>query len=307
MITYSIIIPHKNSLDLLIRCVNSIPNRRDIEIIIVDDRSNSNNLPHNELFPDKNFVKIYFNSGTAGAGAARNIGLEKCSGERLIFADADDFFLENAFNYIDQSIDNNPLDDIIYYKVESRYSDTLNLADRDKFINSLIDQYSLSDKKMLLRLKHLVPWGKVFKIDFIRRYNIEFDEILVSNDIMFSVRAGFYASSISIFDKAIYCVTQNFGSLTNTISISNNRTRMLVAISYNNFLKANNLSKFSTSLRPYLLNAQKFGIIELIKCFVEIKKRGGDIFSNFNFIRSLKSLFKIRNIEKNKHKYIIRK
>ena len=39
MISYSIIIPHKNTPSLLQRCLDSIPQRSDIEIIIVDDNS----------------------------------------------------------------------------------------------------------------------------------------------------------------------------------------------------------------------------------------------------------------------------
>jgi glycosyltransferase involved in cell wall biosynthesis len=44
----SIIVPHKNKLKLLERCLNSIPERDDIEVIIVDDNSEEkykNNLP----------------------------------------------------------------------------------------------------------------------------------------------------------------------------------------------------------------------------------------------------------------------
>lgn len=42
---YSFIIPHKNSPDLLNRCIQSIPKRDDIEIIIVDDNSDKNTSP----------------------------------------------------------------------------------------------------------------------------------------------------------------------------------------------------------------------------------------------------------------------
>lgn len=38
-INYSIIIPHKNSAGLLQRCLDSIPQRDDIQIIIIDDNS----------------------------------------------------------------------------------------------------------------------------------------------------------------------------------------------------------------------------------------------------------------------------
>ena len=40
-VKYSIIIPHKNSPDLLKRCLESIPDRTDIQVVVVDDNSSS--------------------------------------------------------------------------------------------------------------------------------------------------------------------------------------------------------------------------------------------------------------------------
>ena len=41
MIIYSIIIFHKNCPDLLQRCLDFIPCREDLQIIVVDDNSNT--------------------------------------------------------------------------------------------------------------------------------------------------------------------------------------------------------------------------------------------------------------------------
>ncbi len=42
MFDYSIIIPHYNIPKLLLRCVKSIPERDDVQIIVVDDCSPEN-------------------------------------------------------------------------------------------------------------------------------------------------------------------------------------------------------------------------------------------------------------------------
>lgn len=39
MINYSIIIPHKNIPKLLRRCLDTIPRREDVQVIMVDDNS----------------------------------------------------------------------------------------------------------------------------------------------------------------------------------------------------------------------------------------------------------------------------
>ena len=47
--TYSFIIPHKNCPNLLQRCVDSIPERDDVQVIVVDDNSDADKKPSNTL------------------------------------------------------------------------------------------------------------------------------------------------------------------------------------------------------------------------------------------------------------------
>lgn len=63
---YSIIIPHYNIPDLLQRLLDSIPQREDIEIIVVDDNSSSDVVDFNH-FPgsDRNDVRIIFDKKVA--------------------------------------------------------------------------------------------------------------------------------------------------------------------------------------------------------------------------------------------------
>ena len=42
---YSFIIPHNSCPDLLCRCVDSIPQRDDVQIIIIDDNSDEDKKP----------------------------------------------------------------------------------------------------------------------------------------------------------------------------------------------------------------------------------------------------------------------
>ncbi|GAP73202.1 glycosyl transferase [Candidatus Symbiothrix dinenymphae] len=97
-INYSIIIPHKNIPKLLERCLASIPQRDDIQVIVVDDNSDADivetwratSLPK---YPHVEFVFAKNKNGRKGAGYARNIGLEHAKGKWIVFADADDFFM----------------------------------------------------------------------------------------------------------------------------------------------------------------------------------------------------------------------
>ena len=64
----SIIIPHYNTPSLLKRCIDSIPIREDIEVIIVDDNSDSNIVDFAH-FPghERTYTKVIFTKKGKGA------------------------------------------------------------------------------------------------------------------------------------------------------------------------------------------------------------------------------------------------
>lgn len=99
---FSVIIPHKNRKELLKRCLNSIPKREDIQIIVVDDKSDPEKVDflHFPGLHEKN-TEVYFTKEGKGAGYARNIGLEHAKGEWIVFADSDDWYLDNLETEMD--------------------------------------------------------------------------------------------------------------------------------------------------------------------------------------------------------------
>ena len=65
---YNIIIPHKNTPKLLKRCLDSIPQRDDLHIIVVDDNSDPNKVDF-EHFPglDRDDVEVFFTKEGKGS------------------------------------------------------------------------------------------------------------------------------------------------------------------------------------------------------------------------------------------------
>ena len=89
----SIIVPVYNAEEFLEDCIKSIiyQSLEDIEVICINDGSSDNSLGILNNFQEKdNRIKI-FSQENSGPAAARNLGLEKSSGEYILFVDGDDW------------------------------------------------------------------------------------------------------------------------------------------------------------------------------------------------------------------------
>jgi len=203
---YSIIIPHKNIPDLLQRCLNSIPEREDVQIIIVDDNSNPEIVDFSS-FPGQNKknVEILFSKTSGGAGFARNLGLQTAKGKWILFADADDFFNNCLNDVLDEYLDDPA--DIVCFKNNSIHNVSNKKLNRGEWLNKLINIYLNSSRKgeKLLRYIFVVAWGKLIKKILIDKYSIKFEEIRISEDISFSYLCGNFAKSIKADSRELYC------------------------------------------------------------------------------------------------------
>lgn len=203
---YSIIIPHKDITDLLQRCLNSIPEREDVQIIIVDDNSNTEIVDFS-LFPGlkRKNVEIIFSKEEGNAGYARNLGLGIAKGKWILFLDADDIFNDCLNNILDEYI-NDPAD-IIYFKNNSIHKASNKKLNRGKWLNEFVDIYFDNPKKgeKLLRYLFVVPWGKLIKKNLIDTFLIKFDETKINNDITFSYLTGFHAACVKADLRELYC------------------------------------------------------------------------------------------------------
>jgi glycosyltransferase involved in cell wall biosynthesis len=93
-----VIVPHYNSPKTLQRLIESIPSLSWIEVVVVDDNSSEPIDALTKAYP--NVRTLTLPQGRKGGGAARNFGLENSNSHWLLFADADDFFVNGAFERI---------------------------------------------------------------------------------------------------------------------------------------------------------------------------------------------------------------
>lgn len=287
MINLSIIIPHYNDFDRLCRLLDSIPNNKNIEILIIDDNSDSNQFDNEILIKKyhyKNVTVLINYKDNRGAGVCRNIGIDNAIGKWVLFADSDDFFTDNFYDLVNQYFKTNF--EIVFFFPTSLDEIMGGTSDRHKSYADILKKNLRNQRKWILDLKYNfhVPWSKLFQRSFIINNNIRFEESLASNDVLFSTYSGFYLKDYYINENPIYVVTKNKGSLTQNTSIEIHKARLKTTIKREKFLK-NVLSnseykKVRASGRIFLLNTliYKMGFREFLKTYSILKKNNIVIF-----------------------------
>ena len=255
---FSIIIPHYDIPDLLMRCLKSIPVSEDVQVIVVDDNSPDADT-YLERYPELSRPYLEFIRTTKGGGAgyARNVGLEHARGRWLLFADADDFFVDNMYDIISMHVKSDA--DVIYFKKESVLSENINIiTDRDVHIDRIIDNYYTNGDEWPLRFMYCPPWGKMVKRNLIVKYNIRFEEIRYSNDVYFSLLIGYYAGTIKVVNKLLYVLTSRPDSLISHYCSKPNELRTRAEVHYRSdlFLHQHHMCR-ERSMRQYLLHMLK--------------------------------------------------
>ena len=211
---YSIIIPHKNTPDLLQYCLDSIPVRDDVQVIVVDDNSDADKVDfdHFPRWKGKNY-EFYLTKKSGGTGFAENVGIGYAKGKWVMFVGADDYLLPLANEIFDEEKDTEA--DMVYFRPKAvMLEDRTTFSKRANHYNAIIDKYLASNDETELRCRYFSICGRLISREMIMGKNIRFDEIRYSNDNLFAVKIGVGARKIEVRDKDLYCITESGHTLT---------------------------------------------------------------------------------------------
>ena len=219
-LNFTIIIPHFNTPTLLLRLIKSIPERNDLELIIVDDNSDPTVVDFDN-FPgaDRKQVTIIRNSENHGPGYSRNFAIPQAKGKWIIFADADDYFNEGFDAFLSQFANSDA--DVVYFSANSVDSDTLKPSNRADHIHEYMRLYDI-DKKQgepILRYKFSETVCKMVRRELINKYSIVFDSTLIHEDVRFACSVGRYAKKIEVANQELYCITSRENSVSRKMSM----------------------------------------------------------------------------------------
>ena len=289
MINYTFIIPHKNTPTLLQRCLDSIPQRDDVEIIVVDNNSSSDIVDFNH-YPGSNRAKIIKDNNSVGPGGARNTGLKIAKGKWVLFADADDYYSVGFLGILDKYISSDV--DVVYFNFNMiKDGHVVELPYSLSYLNCYEPEDSMFVQ--MLKFRFPVPWNKMTKRDFLIHNHVAFKDCIIGEDGAFSFHIGFNAQSYIIDNSGLYNYTINSNSITNNKNNNGDYYKCLFRqkYQYNEFYKYVNHREWKLSvIKGFLSILYKKGFRQFLiamgvfisnrKSFVKDKMEIVDIIKN---------------------------
>ena len=198
----SVIIPAYNAEKYLTETLDSVVSQTmsdsDYEIIIVNDGSSDHTADILEKYKNLYSNITVINKENGGPSSARNAGLDIASGEYIYFFDADDLLINNSLEALYQCAEEKNADLVIgKYNVLTPYKlspvrtlDNLVCLDNiDKYNTDILQTFAL--------------WNKLFRLDLIKQYHLNFKSVSYSEDGIFVMDYVLHCTNITGLDQAL--------------------------------------------------------------------------------------------------------
>ena len=201
----SIIVPIYNTEKYLEKCIDSLINQtyKDLEIILINDGSKDNSDKIVNKYKDSRIK--YFKKENEGIGKTRNFGIEKATGDYLMFIDSDDYIAKECCEVFVNVINKTKADIVVsdFYK---------DIDGRLEYIK--IDDFEVSNLKnnsSLLTIINPGPCNKVYKRKLIIENNIKYNEQYKYEDSPFVIESLIKANKIAKINEGLsyYCIHNN--------------------------------------------------------------------------------------------------
>lgn len=214
---FSIIIPVYNASSYLERCIRSIQNQDfdDYEILLIDDGSVDESLQiAKRLAQEDKRIKVFAQTNQ-GPSKARNLGLDKATGEWILFVDSDDYYIcDDALSSIYKAIQPTDKCNLVYFggavAVEGEvYYDTLESSVYDDGVNCM-EKYCIDNRAIIFGALYVQCYNR----DLIERKKHRFvEDIVYGEDRLFVCSYYLYAKKTVVLPKNLYVYVVNQSSL----------------------------------------------------------------------------------------------
>lgn len=202
----SIIIPIYNAENHLNKCISSVVSQTygNLEIILVNDGSTDGSEKICRSFAEKDPRILLINQENAGVSAARNAGLEACTGELITFIDSDDYVCEDYVEYLLSLMDRYGSDIVC-----SGQEDQLSVDDPVviKGPEDILKEY------LTTNAIYAAVWGKLYKKQIFDGIRFPVGKRFEDNYVLFQVLDR--CSSVTLGQLKKYSYVSNDGSFVN--------------------------------------------------------------------------------------------
>lgn len=203
----SVIIPAYNAGLYLEKCVESILNQTysNVEVIIINDGSNDMTGEIADRLKNKDDRVVVIHNQNKGVSASRNDGLQKSTGDYVVFVDADDFLSEDYIDYMLMMVKITGSDFCLSKNCYTK-------ANEQQIHDDKVEKISSADAIALLLSPQVIVgcWNKIFKKDFLLKNGLTFSTTLFYGEgLTFIVEAAQAASSVGVGNRKVYYYRRN--------------------------------------------------------------------------------------------------
>lgn len=299
MTKFSVIMPVHNTEQYLKEALDSLFSQefKDLEVICINNFSKDRSLEILEEYAKKDNRVIVINASKKGVSCARNIGLEKASGEYIHFFDSDDYVSSNFYFDLFEKLEKSNAD-LVICGCKKVYDWNKKIEDYDFFNHN---------KKELDLFVTSTVWTYVFK----NKFKMKFDEaISYGEDDLFSFKLFKKIKNYAYEPKAIYYYRQRLDSAMNSDlkinTYANGRLKILESL-YEEAMFEDNLKKYEYSyfkifdLQFCAINSYRFLSLAFFLKYMKLSEQICDLFKEGQYHKKLLEYKKVslRQIRKN--------
>ncbi|MCQ2381250.1 MAG: glycosyltransferase, partial [Acidaminococcaceae bacterium] len=198
----SIIVPVYKAEKFLCECIDSIlcQTYKNLEVILVDDGSpdNSGMICDKYAQSDSRIKVVHQQNG--GAGKARNAGIDKATGDYIMFLDSDDWMEYDMAEKLVIALEKNNADQVrcgCYY-VSPQNKDRVTFKSNKILEAETYGEIMESEYSGVL---WTVPWNAIYRRKIIK--NVKFPEGYINEDNYFSPMYVYYCKKIVLLQEAL--------------------------------------------------------------------------------------------------------
>jgi CDP-glycerol glycerophosphotransferase len=237
----SVVVPFYNNADVLGDCLASIAAQtfRDLEVIMVDDGSTDDGaqIARARAAADPRFTLVQTANG--GPGRARNLGVERATGEFLAFVDGDDMLPPHAYETLLHTLESSGSDFV---------SGAVQRVGTGGVHPSALHERAIKGRKIgthVTRSPELLydisVWNKLFRKSFWDSRGLHYPEGMVWEDLQLMTRAHVLARAVDVIGDHIYYWRERaageFSITQNRADIQNLRDRVTALLAIDAFLR----------------------------------------------------------------------